>query len=308
MGFNILDIANDITKAAAITPKEEYTEITLPREEIKVTRHNKYSMEDIDELATSLLMDGLQEPLIVGRVNGEYCLASGHRRFAAAGILADEGHEEFEKIPCRYKDMTETQFRIALLIGNTFNRKMTDFDMMIQAADWKEVLTQAKKEKLILLENGKRIRDYVAEILGESPTKIGQLEAINHNAGPAIKEQFEKGNIGITSAYEASKLEPEEQSQLAEAIESGEDVKSEEIKAIVSEKKNARKTKEEETREAAVSDTDTEEETKENAKKLHALKMLEKYYTWLNEEELNILTRICEDCKRRKREYALEED
>ena len=42
---------------------------------------------------------------------------------------------------------------------------MTDYDLMNQAADWKEVLTQARKEKLLILEEGKRVRDYVAAVL-----------------------------------------------------------------------------------------------------------------------------------------------
>ena len=62
------------------------------------------------------------------------------------------------------------------------------------------------------------------------------------------------------------------------------------------------------TKEQNVSDTDTSEEEKANAKKLHAVKMLEKYYIYLSEEETGILERMLEDCKRRKREYALEED
>ena len=57
-----------------------------------------------------------------------------------------------------------------------------------------------------------------------------------------------------------------------------------------------------------MSDTDTTEEEKANAKKLHAVKMIEKYYIYLNDEEVGILERMLEDCKRRKREYALDED
>jgi len=77
---------------------------------------------------------------------------------------------------------------------------------------------------------------------------------------------------------------------------------------MTEEKKKHRKTLEDETREANVSDTDTTEEEKANARKLHALKMLEKYYTWLNDEEVGILEAMLEDCKRRKREYAIEEE
>ena len=57
-----------------------------------------------------------------------------------------------------------------------------------------------------------------------------------------------------------------------------------------------------------MSDTATTKEQKENARKLHAVKMIEKYYTWLNEEETGILERMLEDLKRRKREYAIEEE
>lgn len=308
MAFNIMDLMNGATRAA-VEGVENYEEIRLNLEEIEVTKHNRYSMDELEELATSILMDGLQEPLIIGRVNGKYLLSGGHRRREALKILKDEGHEEITKaIPCRFKDMTETQFRLSLLIGNTFNRKMTDYDLMNQAADWKEVLTQARKEKLLILEAGKRVRDYVAEVLGESATKIAQLEAINNNATEEVKEQFQKGNMGITNAYETSKLSEDAQNQVAAAVEAGADLKSEEIKQMSEEKKKKRKTAEDIAREQNVSDTDTTEEETENAKKLHAVKMLEKYYIYLSEEETGILERMLKDCKRRKREYALEED
>ena len=49
---------------------------------------------------------------------------------------------------------------------------------------------------------------------------------------------------------------------------------------------------------------DTTEEEKENARRLHALKMLEKYYIYLNEDDLRCLEAMLQDCKRRKMEYG----
>lgn len=343
MGFNILNTLNSVTLAEA-NRAEEYKDIMIDYQDIIVTDHNKYSMEEIQELATGILLTGgIQEPLIVGRVddgagNG-YRLISGHRRLRAIGILVEEGNEEYKKVPCRYKDMTETQFRMELLCGNTFNRKMSDYDLMIQAQEWKDVLTQARKEKLIILDEGKRIRDYVAGILGESTGKIGQLNAINANATQEVKEKLQTGEMGITSAYAASQLDPESQKKVVSRIESGEDVRSEEIQRIIEEKrkqqaedaegreeeldpddeqdqekeqpssqeKQVRKI-EDQQRQPNVSDTDTNEDEKGYAKRLHALKMLEKYYTFMSGEELELLERILEDCKRRKREYAMDED
>lgn len=277
-----------------------YKDIMLNLDQIKITSNNKYNMSDLEDLASSILMDGLQEPLIVGLVDGKYMLCSGHRRTAALKLLVSEGHTEVGKnISCRYKEMNMLQLRLALLVGNSFNRKMTDYDLMMQAAEWKEVLTEAKKEKMLILEAGERVRDYVAKVLGESSTKVAQLDAINNNAVLEVKKQFENGNMGITAAYEASRLEEAEQVEAARQAE--EEAQSEN-------KKKKRKTKEDEVKEQNTSDTDTPEEEKEKARKLHAVKMIEKYYLYLSDEEVEILERILEDCKRRKREYALPED
>lgn len=304
MPFNILDIMNGATLEET-AENRDYKEITLNYREIIVTKHNKYSMNELEEMATGIEMDGLQQPLVLGHVNGEWWLASGHRRYAGINILINEGKTEFEYIKCRYKEMTETEFRIALLIGNTFNRKMTDFDLMHQAREWKEVLTQAKKEGLIVLEKGENIRKYVASILGESNGKIGTLEAINNNAIPEVKAEFEKGTMGITAAYNASQLPQQEQIEVAQKAASGQDVKCEEIKAQAEEKKSHR---EQEAKAQSMSDTDTNDEEKENTRKLHAVKMLEKYYIYISDYEVELLEQMLEDCKRRKREYALDEE
>ena len=201
--FDILSILNASSLAEAME-SQEYIEITLDYRDIVVTNYNKYSMEEIQNLATGILLSGeLQEPLCLARINGEYWLISGHRRLAAIKLLVSEGHTQFEKLKCRYKDMTETQFRIELLTGNTFNRKMSDYDIMMQAQEWKAVLKQAKAEGSLILDKSQRIRDYVAHILGESTGKIGQLEAINKNATAEVKEKFKTGDMGITSAYAA---------------------------------------------------------------------------------------------------------
>lgn len=201
-GFNIMDILNGTTTAAATV--EAFKDVKLNYQSIIATKHNKYSMEEIGELATGIHMAGeLQQPLVLGKIGEEYWLVSGHRRLEAIKMLVNEGEEEFAEIPCRYRDMTETEFRMQLLIGNTFNRKMTDYDRMTQAAEWKEVLQQAKKDGTFKPEKGTRTRDYIAQILGVAPATIGDLERINNNATDAVKEQLKEGNMKLTTAAEA---------------------------------------------------------------------------------------------------------
>lgn len=307
-GFNIMDILNNKTAAAA--EAEGFAPIRLNYKEIIVTKHNKYSMDEIEDLATGIHMaGGLQQPLVVGRIDGEYRLVSGHRRLEAIGILVNEGEEEFAEVDCRFKDMSEVEFRMQLLIGNTFNRKMTDYDRMVQATEWKEVLQQAKKEGAFKPEKGTRTRDYIAQIMGVSAATIGELQRIENNATDEVKEQLKEGNITMTAAAAASTLPEEDQNAIAEAAAAGENIRAEEIQQMAQEKKeeaeHSRAT--EEQLKESVSDTDTTEEEKENARRLHALKMLEKYYIYMSEEEVRILEAMLEDCKRRKREYGLED-
>lgn len=311
MGFDIKSIMNAATAgAAAETAEKDFEEIQLDYEKIIVTKHNKYSMDEIEELAAGIEMaGGLHEPLILGRINGEYWLASGHRRRAAIEMLVQGGADSFRMVNCRYKDMTETEFRLHVLIGNAFNRHYTDYDKMMEAEEWKSALKAAQKEKLLILEHGERVRDYVARAMGTSAAVVGDYNRINKNAAPEIKEQFKEGNIGITAAAAASQLPEEEQKEIAARVEAGEDIRAQEIRDMVDAKKAEEKEKRSiaEQKTEQMSDTDTNEEEKENARKLHALKMLEKYYIYMNDEEAGILERILEDCKRRKREYGIDD-
>lgn len=325
-GFNITDILNSKTRGS--TQTEGYTAIKMNYKDIVVTKHNKYSMDEISELATGIHMAGeLQQPLVMGKVGEEYWLVSGHRRHAAIDMLVQEGEEQFAEVECRYKDMTETEFRMELLIGNTFNRKMTDYDKMIEAKEWKELLAQMKQEGTFKPEKGTRTRDYIAAIMGEATGTIGTLQQIDNNATEAVKEQFEAGTMSMTAAAEASKLPEEVQNDIAENAAAGQETRAAEIKAMAEEKETAagagfmnEPTAEEgeeaeeehckatlEQMKETVSDTDTTEEERENARRLHVLKMLEKYYIYMNEDDLRVLDAMLEDCKRRKREYGLDD-
>lgn len=337
MAFDIKSILNAATAGKAAVDKD-FTAIRLDYEQITVTRHNKYSMDEIEELAAGIEMaGGLHEPLILGRINGEYWLASGHRRRAAIDMLVKGGSERFRMVDCRVKDMTETEFRIHVLIGNAFNRHYTDYDKMIEAEEWKSALKEAQREKLLILEHGERVRDYVARIMGTSAAVIGDYNRINKNAVPEIKQQFEAGTIGVTAAAAASQLPEDEQKDIAGRVAAGEDIKAQEIRDMVDSKKAEiwkKATKEAEPdistladntaagqkmqrdkesrsiteqKTAQMSDTDTNEEEKEHARSLHTLRMIEKYNIYLSEEEIRILERMLEDCKRRKREYGLDD-
>lgn len=298
--YNILDSVA-IKKKPGEVP-EGFNAITLDIAEIKASKENFYRVEDIQELAAAIEAVGLQEPLVLGRVDGVFKLISGGRRRAAIELLVSEGKMEYKKVKCEYKDMTETMFRLSLLIGNAFTRQLSEYEKAQQAKEFKELLQQAKKEGQEIKGS---LRKIVAETMKLSETKVAQIDVINTHATEEVKEQFKEGNMDFTATYNAAQLPEEEQKEIAEQVAAGEDIKAKEIKEQAERKKEQKR--EEEAAQQNMSDTDTSEEEKENAKKLHVLKMLEKYYIYLNEDDLRTLEAMLEDGKRRKREYGIED-
>ena len=60
----------------------------IPLAEIEENENNSYAQNDIDELAESIKVIGLQQPLVVRRkAEGGYLLLAGHRRRNALALL-----------------------------------------------------------------------------------------------------------------------------------------------------------------------------------------------------------------------------
>lgn len=233
--FGINDILNAKSRTAGVGTVSEYTEIWLNPYEVKPSESNFYSQENIEELADSFLAVGQQQPTVLGRVNGEFRIVSGHRRNLANIMNIERGHEEYNKVRYLYKDMSAAMFELSLLIGNAYNRELTAWEKTQQAQKLKEALLRAKKEDG--LEITGKLRDIIADLLNESSTNVARMDAINNNATPEVKEQLKSGNIGITAAYEAAKLPEEEQREIAAAAAAGGNVRAKEIAAKVAEKK-----------------------------------------------------------------------
>lgn len=232
--FGINDILNARSRAAGTGSVNEYTEIWLSPYDVKPSESNFYSQENIEELADSFLAVGQQEPTVLGKINGEFRIVSGHRRNLANILNIERGHEEFKKVRYLYRDMTEAMFELSLLIGNVYNRELTAWEKTQQAQRLKEALLRAKEEDG--LEVTGKLRDIIAGLMNESPTNIARMESINNNATPEIKEQLKDGTMGITAAYEAAKLPEEEQKAIAADAAAGENIRAKEIAQKVAEK------------------------------------------------------------------------
>ena len=234
--FKVTDLINKNSQAAAgVTTGTEYKEIYLSPYEVKeAPKNTRQECKDIDKLADSFLLVGQEQPTVLGRVNGEYRIIDGHRRNRANIYNLERGYEQFAKVRYFYRDMSEIMYELALLAGNGYTQELTDYEKTELAARLKAALEEARDAGEIVIEG--RVRDLVGEILGEKPTNMARIEKINNSAEPEIKEQFKEGNIGISAAYEAAKLPPEEQQAIAARAAAGENVKTKEIAQKVAEK------------------------------------------------------------------------
>lgn len=234
--FNFMDLLNAQTKAEGVEETKDYEEIYLSPYEVKDAQENTHQkLEGIEELADNFLTVGQEQPTVLARVNGEFRIIDGHRRNAANIFNIERGYKEYEKIKYRYKDMSEAMYELRLLAGNGYTQELTAYEKVRLVERTKAALIRAKEEDGLEIQG--KMRDLIAAMVQESGTNVARMENINNNATQAVKEQLKEGNLGLTAAYEAAKLEPEEQDDIAERAAAGENVRAKDIAEKVVAKK-----------------------------------------------------------------------
>lgn len=243
-GFDLNSLLNGKSKGAAGQKQEtavagqgpaegqesSFEVAMLDVEDLMPSKDNFYATEGINELADAIeLAGGIEQNLVVKpEAHGKYEVIAGHRRRLAALKLIGEGKEEYRKVPCRIKHESDTiKDKLSLILTNATARELTDWEKVQQAKQLKELLTEYKKA---LTEENKdkpkeervrmgRIREIVAQMLNTSTTQIGRMEAIQNNLSPEFKQELEKGNIGISTAHELSRLDGEGQAKAYQQYE-----------------------------------------------------------------------------------------
>lgn len=187
-----------------------------------------YTIGNMDGLKDDIQQHGLRQPLEVIPVEGEsdrYMLISGHRRWAACGILSACGDSRFDSLPCLIRESHgKLDDRIALITANATARDLTDGERLAQYEALKDALT--KKKAAGQLEG--KVRDEVCRILGLSTGAAARLNVIASCENEAIKERLKAGEIGLMEAYRsaqdyarfmgAAPEEPEQKEEPAETV------------------------------------------------------------------------------------------
>ncbi|MBR4550156.1 MAG: ParB N-terminal domain-containing protein, partial [Oscillospiraceae bacterium] len=172
------DVANmfeNAKKNSAVAEKnDEGAEVLreIPLDDIWQNPLNFYGIRDVEELAESIRLNGLMDPLVVyPMANGKFRLISGHRRWAALHTI------NAETALCRVvtKPESDAAETLMLIQANSTGRVLTPLEIAMQAEKMTAALIQRRKEGV---EFSGRTRDIVADALGISPTALARKKVI----------------------------------------------------------------------------------------------------------------------------------
>lgn len=211
MGFSITDMLNKDTSMAA-APVKEHTIERISYSKLVPSEDNFYSMQEIEELKTAIELAGrvLNNLVVTPLEDGKYKILSGHRRHRAVGMLLDEGKTEYEFLPCSVEQIDDTDRAVreqVLLIAANSQREKTTWDKLEEVRRMRDLQRQAKAEQGL---NG-RVRDLVARSLNISSSRVAKYDSILNNLISPLMEEIKADNLPISTAYELSKLNTEQQ-------------------------------------------------------------------------------------------------
>lgn len=182
----------------------------IPIEELRPNGGNFYDTSNFEDLADSIELNGLLEPLCVfrrGQGTGSYVIFSGHRRYKALRMLYEKsGFERWAEVPCIvYPDPHDANRETVMLIhANSTGRVLSNWEKAEQALRLKKALVAMREGGAEL---PGRIRDLVAGEMQMSASKLARLEAIGNNLKfPGFADAWRDGKLGESVAYEISKL------------------------------------------------------------------------------------------------------
>ena len=178
----------------------------INRDLIDLDGNNFYKLSDIEGLAANIQLCGLQQPLRVRKLNdGYYRIVSGHRRFTAIEMLAEDDPGRWDEVPCIVEcdDASEPLQQLRLIYANANTRVMTPAEVSEQAVQVEKLLYQLKE---VGYEFSGRMRDHVAQAVQVSRSKLARLKVIRDNLAFNWQQAWKDGKLGESTAYALAQL------------------------------------------------------------------------------------------------------
>nr|DAD72114.1 MAG TPA: chromosome partitioning protein [Myoviridae sp. ctOyc4] len=206
------DLAALMGEAVSKSDTGEMRVEQIPLVEIEENESNSYAQTGIDELAESIEVIGLQQPLVVRRkTEGGYLLLAGHRRRNALALL------DRKTAPCIVldADLDESLQVLILHWTNTMARGGGGLTAEYTGQAAKEIEAALKDlQARGVVELPGKLRSYVAEVLKTSESQIARAKAIDNGLTKAWQGDFKCHRISDSAAYELSQCDADLQREL----------------------------------------------------------------------------------------------
>jgi len=183
-------------------PQLKYIDIDL----LDSNEMNFYSVDDVESLANSIAMSGLDSPLIVRPgEDGRYTIVAGHRRRAALRKLVEEdGREDLRRVPCFVREYKSAAMEeLQLIMSNSTARVLTSSETLYQVNKTEALLYQLKGEGVTF---PGRMRSQVAAACNVSESKIARLKVIDARLCSEYMDLFKQNKLPEQVAYSLAKL------------------------------------------------------------------------------------------------------
>ena len=244
----------------AFNGKNPFNFKRIPREKIIFNENNDFSMENIEELANSLLKNGLEHNL-TGHYDDDrdlYILESGERRIRALDLLnskfgsvtrinelPESEQENFvlfrsnilplltEGIPFKVnsfsKEHNDENGNRLEEIRSELRKYATNLDVrQFTPKERSDYISKVKKlleEEASLLGKNKVTKDEIADAIGISRRQLHKYELLD-SLIPRFKELFENKKLRIEAVSTLSGLTEEEQQSICNRIDSEDDAQA----------------------------------------------------------------------------------
>lgn len=213
--FDLAKLMKDVSKVDTGKQQIRY----IPLDLIDPDPNNFYSLDGLEELAGSIEMLGLQQPILVRPVQGgRYMVISGHRRREALQLIAEGGSKQFaDGVPCIVDagEASKALQELKLIMANADTRKMSSADQNKQAERIEDLLRQLVDEGYVF---PGRLRDWVSKLSGMSRTKLARMKVIREKLDEdLLKNYYNKGVMNEAVAYELAQRPAEMQRQICDS-------------------------------------------------------------------------------------------
>lgn len=211
-GFSVDDILGEQSKAQAVPGM---VVVQLPIEDIIPNPANEiYNIGDVSMLVADIADKGLRQALeVIPADGGKYMLIAGHRRWTACHQLYDGGDKRFARLPAVVKPSEGAdEDLISLITSNATARELTDGERLKQYRALKGALE--RKKAAGHLEG--RVRAEMVRLTGDGAGTLARLNAICEHCIPEVIQMVEAGEVGLSRAYDCSKLYKVQQLQFAQ--------------------------------------------------------------------------------------------